>query len=186
MPMKTRDLITEKLTKAFAPQSLDVVDESHQHAGPCRAPAGRGDPFPGLYRVGGLPRKEPARAPPHGQRGTFRRARRRRPRARDPCRGAGRDRSFVGRANATCSGVQSGDVRAWVCPPWRGNGGHGRRDPQRRCRRRHICRQALPRSRGGLRQMVRAGQRVRLASTCVRFSSAIGDGVSFLASQDPT
>ena len=38
----------------------------------------------------------------------------------------------------------------------------------------------------GLRQMVRAGQRVRLASTCVRFSSAIGDGVSFLASQDPT
>jgi len=37
----------------------------------------------------------------------------------------------------------------------------------------------------GLRQMVRAGQRVRLASTCVRFSSAIEDGVSFLASQDP-
>ena len=28
------------------------------------------------------------------------------------------------------------------------------------------------------------GQRVRLASTYVRFSSAIGDGVSFLASQD--
>jgi len=31
--MKTRDLITERLTKAFAPQSLDVVDESDQHAG---------------------------------------------------------------------------------------------------------------------------------------------------------
>jgi BolA family transcriptional regulator, general stress-responsive regulator len=31
--MKTHDLITEKLTKAFAPQSLEVVDESHQHAG---------------------------------------------------------------------------------------------------------------------------------------------------------
>ena len=31
--MATRDLITEKLTKAFAPQSLDVVDESHQHEG---------------------------------------------------------------------------------------------------------------------------------------------------------
>ena len=31
--MRTRDLITEKLTKAFAPQSLDVVDESHQHVG---------------------------------------------------------------------------------------------------------------------------------------------------------
>ena len=31
--MATRDLITNKLTKAFAPQSLDVVDESHRHAG---------------------------------------------------------------------------------------------------------------------------------------------------------
>ena len=31
--MATRDLITEKLSKAFAPQSLDVVDESHQHVG---------------------------------------------------------------------------------------------------------------------------------------------------------
>jgi BolA protein len=31
--MATRDLITEKLSKAFAPQSLNVVDESHQHVG---------------------------------------------------------------------------------------------------------------------------------------------------------
>jgi BolA protein len=31
--MATHDLITNKLTKAFAPQSLDVIDESHQHAG---------------------------------------------------------------------------------------------------------------------------------------------------------
>jgi BolA protein len=31
--MATRDQITEKLTKAFAPQSLDVIDESHQHVG---------------------------------------------------------------------------------------------------------------------------------------------------------
>ena len=31
--MAARDLITEKLTKAFAPESLDVVDESHQHEG---------------------------------------------------------------------------------------------------------------------------------------------------------
>ena len=31
MPM--RDIITEKLTKAFAPQSLEIADESHQHAG---------------------------------------------------------------------------------------------------------------------------------------------------------
>jgi BolA protein len=31
--MATRDLITEKLTEAFAPTRLDVVDESDQHAG---------------------------------------------------------------------------------------------------------------------------------------------------------
>jgi BolA family transcriptional regulator, general stress-responsive regulator len=31
--MATRDVITEKLTKAFAPRSLDVVDESHRHEG---------------------------------------------------------------------------------------------------------------------------------------------------------
>ena len=30
--MGTRDLIAEKLTTAFAPARLDVVDESHQHA----------------------------------------------------------------------------------------------------------------------------------------------------------
>ena len=31
--MGTGDLITKKLTQAFAPARLDVVDESHQHAG---------------------------------------------------------------------------------------------------------------------------------------------------------
>ncbi|MFL6799361.1 MAG: BolA family protein [Xanthobacteraceae bacterium] len=31
--MSTRDLITQKLTKAFAPTALDVVDESHNHVG---------------------------------------------------------------------------------------------------------------------------------------------------------
>ena len=31
--MRTGELITEKLTGAFAPQSLRVVDESHQHEG---------------------------------------------------------------------------------------------------------------------------------------------------------
>ena len=31
--MRTCDLITEKLTEAFVPQSLEVVDESHQHEG---------------------------------------------------------------------------------------------------------------------------------------------------------
>src|SRR4029078_6372220 len=32
-PMHTRDLITEKLRNAFAPESLHVEDESHRHAG---------------------------------------------------------------------------------------------------------------------------------------------------------
>ena len=31
--MRTADIITEKLTGAFAPSSLRVVDESHQHEG---------------------------------------------------------------------------------------------------------------------------------------------------------
>lgn len=31
--MRTEDRITQKLTEAFAPQSLTVVDESHQHEG---------------------------------------------------------------------------------------------------------------------------------------------------------
>ncbi|MFZ0846667.1 MAG: BolA family protein [Pseudolabrys sp.] len=31
--MRTADLITQKLTEAFAPQSVNVVDESHLHEG---------------------------------------------------------------------------------------------------------------------------------------------------------
>jgi BolA protein len=31
--MTTRDLIQDKLTKAFAPVRLDVIDESHLHEG---------------------------------------------------------------------------------------------------------------------------------------------------------
>jgi BolA protein len=31
--MRTVDLLTRKLTEAFKPQSLNVVDESHQHEG---------------------------------------------------------------------------------------------------------------------------------------------------------
>ena len=31
--MRTKDLITRKLTEAFAPESLNVVDESDQHEG---------------------------------------------------------------------------------------------------------------------------------------------------------
>ena len=33
VPMTVRDVIVEKLTKAFAPERLEVVDESHRHAG---------------------------------------------------------------------------------------------------------------------------------------------------------
>lgn len=31
--MTRRDLITDKLTRAFAPERLAVIDESHQHVG---------------------------------------------------------------------------------------------------------------------------------------------------------
>ncbi|MGE3145271.1 MAG: BolA family protein [Pseudorhodoplanes sp.] len=31
--MSTKDVITEKLTRAFAPESIEVVDESHLHKG---------------------------------------------------------------------------------------------------------------------------------------------------------
>ena len=31
--MSTRNLITQKLTQAFAPERLEVIDESHLHAG---------------------------------------------------------------------------------------------------------------------------------------------------------
>ena len=31
--MTRRDLIAQKLTKAFAPERLDVIDDSHHHAG---------------------------------------------------------------------------------------------------------------------------------------------------------
>jgi BolA protein len=31
--MRTKDVITRKLTEAFAPENLDVVDESDQHRG---------------------------------------------------------------------------------------------------------------------------------------------------------
>jgi BolA protein len=31
--MLTKDIIAEKLAKAFSPESLDVIDESHLHAG---------------------------------------------------------------------------------------------------------------------------------------------------------
>jgi BolA protein len=33
IPMTVRDVIVEKLTTAFAPECLEVIDESHRHAG---------------------------------------------------------------------------------------------------------------------------------------------------------
>ena len=38
--MLTADLITKKLTEAFAPESLNVQDESHQHEGHSGSRAG--------------------------------------------------------------------------------------------------------------------------------------------------
>jgi BolA protein len=38
--MHTADLITQKLTEAFAPQSLNVADESYQHEGHSGSRAG--------------------------------------------------------------------------------------------------------------------------------------------------
>jgi hypothetical protein len=40
--------------------------------GTCWASGGRGDSFQGVYCGGGVPREEPARAPPHDQRNTCR------------------------------------------------------------------------------------------------------------------
>ena len=36
--MSVEDRIREKLTKAFAPQALEVVNDSHRHAGHARSP----------------------------------------------------------------------------------------------------------------------------------------------------
>jgi BolA protein len=38
--MTTRDIITEKLTKAFAPERLEVIDDSQRHAGHAGAQPG--------------------------------------------------------------------------------------------------------------------------------------------------
>jgi BolA family transcriptional regulator, general stress-responsive regulator len=38
--MRTADLLTNKLNEAFTPESLNVVDESHQHAGHAGAQPG--------------------------------------------------------------------------------------------------------------------------------------------------
>jgi len=38
--MSTRDVIAEKLTKAYAPERLEVVDDSHRHAGHAGARSG--------------------------------------------------------------------------------------------------------------------------------------------------
>ena len=50
--MSTRDAIVEKLTQAFAPVRLDVVDDSHRHAGHAGARAG-GETHYSVYIVSG-------------------------------------------------------------------------------------------------------------------------------------
>src|SRR3982074_3390529 len=87
--MRTLDLITEKLTKAFTPESLDVTDESHQHAGHSGARPGGQTHFRVSIVAHRVPGKDPARAPPHDQCDAFERACRRRACARHPRRGAG-------------------------------------------------------------------------------------------------
>jgi BolA protein len=39
-PMTTREVIADKLTKAFAPQRLEVIDDSDRHAGHAGAQPG--------------------------------------------------------------------------------------------------------------------------------------------------
>src|SRR5438034_11608126 len=48
--MPTRDVIAEKLTKAFAPANLEVMEESHQHAGHAAQRDG-GETHPSAYIV---------------------------------------------------------------------------------------------------------------------------------------
>src|SRR2546427_4962309 len=52
--MATRDLLVEKLTNAFAPASLHVVDESDQHAGPAGNREGGGTHFRGYIVAEGF------------------------------------------------------------------------------------------------------------------------------------
>jgi len=49
--MPTRDLITEKLREAFAPESLHVEDESHRHEGHAGHRPGGGETHFRLYIV---------------------------------------------------------------------------------------------------------------------------------------
>src|SRR5258708_39987587 len=87
--MARRDVIAEKLTKAFAPANLEVMDEIPPAR---RAAGGRGNSFQGVYCGGGGSREEPGRSPPRGQRNACGGARRPRPPARAPCLSAGRRR----------------------------------------------------------------------------------------------
>ena len=74
MTTLNRAVIAEKLTKAFAPERLDVVDESHQHEGHAGHRPGGETHFRVYIVVASLPRKEPDRTPSHDQRNAFGRA----------------------------------------------------------------------------------------------------------------
>jgi BolA protein len=49
--MLLRDIIEKKLTEAFAPQRLEVIDESHKHHGHAGAPDGGQSHFVVLIRA---------------------------------------------------------------------------------------------------------------------------------------
>src|SRR5262249_56244776 len=52
--MARRDLIADKLTQAFAPESLKVLDESHQHAGHAAYRVSGATHFRGYIVAGGF------------------------------------------------------------------------------------------------------------------------------------
>ena len=49
--MQMRDVIETKLTEAFSPQRIEVVDESHKHAGHAGAPDGGQSHFAVIIRA---------------------------------------------------------------------------------------------------------------------------------------
>ena len=61
--MSAKDNITNKLSDAFAPESLDVTDESHLHEGHAGHRPG-GETHFRVYIVAGVRREEPDRTPP--------------------------------------------------------------------------------------------------------------------------
>ena len=66
--MTVKDRIRTTLGEALRPEALDVIDESHQHAGHMGSRAGGETHFRGAGDVAGLRREKPCRPPPDDQR----------------------------------------------------------------------------------------------------------------------